>query len=732
MIGIEAIKGRWIGTGERECGKCPVFIKEFTVSKKAEYAELRITARGVYEAEINGSRVGDFIMAPGWTVYGSRLQYQVYDVTDMLRNDNVIRITVSGGWYAGRISGGEDCWHKPDPERFGRREAVIAELIIRRDDGVTERIATDGSWLYGYGELVFGDIYDGEVYDATRSFEVRGNAAEDEDQRTDNLIPTVGEPVTEHERIKGVRLIITPKGERVIDFGQNLTGYPEITVNASRGDTVSLSFAEILDKDGNFYNENYRSAKCLYRYTCAEGRQRHKPAHTFYGFRYIRLDEFPSGDIDPGDFTAVAVHSDIRRIGHFESSDGPLNRLYENIIWGQKSNYLDVPTDCPQRDERFGYTGDAQVFIKAACMNFDVRRFFDKWLGDVMLLQPESGAIQAIAPAVYGCEVVSAGWGDAVTICPWELYQTYGDTAVLERTYPAMERWLKYIADSSEAEYLWTGHFQFGDWLELTERGHESDKELIASAFYAHSCMLTYKAGCVIGADCDKYKRLFERIRAKYIECYEHKLHTQTEYALTLAFGLTDDPQRVANELHDRIIADGRHLTTGFLGTPHLLHVLTDFGCTELAYDLLLRTEYPSWLYPVTRGATTMWEHWDGIRPDGSVCDPGMNSYNHYAYGAVADWLYEKAAGICRVEEHPGFEQVRFEPHPTDRLGSLSASIDTAYGKVASSWRNDGGDTVYEFVSPVKAVAVIDGAEYPLKTGKNTIISDSKGRVTVK
>lgn len=702
-------------------GDCTVFKKTFAAVKKAESAVLKITAWGVYEARLNGNRVGDFVLAPGWTVYEKRLQMQTYDITSLLREENTLEVTVGGGWYAGRITGGEDSWHQADPESENRRAALLAEIEITYTDGKADVIPTDSTWQTGRGGLIFSDIYDGEVYDATRPLVFDGTAAEDAELDVSVVIPTVGEAVTEHERLVGQRLIVTPRGEKVIDFGQNTAGYPEITVTAKAGDRVRLSFAEILDKDGNFYNENYRSAKCRYEYICRDGVQTFKPTFTFYGYRYVRIDEYPTQNPDPKNFTAVVLHSDIRRTGFFESSDPLLNRLYENIIWGQKGNFVDVPTDCPQRDERFGYTGDAQVFMQTACLNFDVRRFFEKWLGDLALLQPENGEIPAIAPAVYGCHVVSGGWGDAVTICPWEMYLTYGDREILERMYPKMEKWLEYIAASSNDEYLWTGHFQYGDWLELNPEGSHTDKDLIGSAFYAHSCMLTYKAGKAIGADCEKYKNLYNRIKEEYNKKYGDRLKTQTELVLTVHFGLTDSPEELVARLCDKIDEDGGHLTTGFLGTPYLLHVLTEYSHAEKAYDLLLRREYPSWLYPVTCGATTMWEHWDGIRPDGTVWSAGMNSYNHYAYGAVGDWLYGKAAGINRVEAHPGFERVLFTPHATEKIERLSARIETKYGTVSSKWENTENGVVYEMISPVPAEAVIGGKKYDLNIGKNII-----------
>lgn len=715
-------KALWISSGKTGEQGCPVFVKKFQVKKNIRRALLDITARGVYRAELNSKRIGNFVLAPGWTVYDERLQYQTYDITGMLGRENVLEVTLAPGWYAGRISGGEGTWHDSDPKRHERVMSLIAELRVDYVDGSTEIVPTDTDWPVGEGGTVFSDIYDGEIYDARKSFSASGNAVESENHDKSMLIPTEGEIICEHERIKGRRLIITPRGERVIDFGQNLTGYPEFTVNAAQSEHVDISFAEILDENGNFYTENYRSARCMLKYTCKDGKQTYKPSFTFYGFRYIRIDSFPDGKLSPDDFTAIAVYSDMKRIGHFHSSDEMLNRLYSNIVWGQKSNYLDVPTDCPQRDERFGYTGDAQVFIKAGCKNFDTGRFFKKWLADVICTQTEDGAVEAIAPAVYGCRVISAGWGDAITVIPWELYLAYGDKTVLSMAYPAMKRWISYIEAVSTSPNEWTGGHQFGDWLEITDGEKGSDKELIATAFFANSCMLTYKAGKALGESGEEYLKKYNKIKRRFIEKYEPNVRTQTEHCLTLAFGLTDRSRELAASLYDRVIADGRHLTTGFLGTPFLPFVLTDYGYDALAYELLLRREFPSWLYGVTRGATTMWERWDSVKPDGAPADAGMNSFNHYAYGAVGAWLYEKAAGICTSDEHPGYESVLFHPHVTDRLDGLSAEIETRHGTVSSSWRHENGKTVYEFVSPGEATAIINGEKIKLNAGKSIII----------
>ena len=460
--------GDWIKPKKNMGDVCPVFLKNFNLNSKVKNAKLIVSARGVYTAELNNNRVGDFILAPGWTQYDTRIQYQTYDVTNLLADNNEIKIILADGWYKGRII--DNFLDKEYTSLFPKREcAIIAELRINYCDGKEEIIATDESWSCGESNLRFCDIYDGEIYDA--SFEPKFCEAvivADNNDKT-VLIEQVGEKICEHERFKPIALITTPNGEKVLDFGQNMTGYLEFTINASKGDVADFSFAEILDGDGNFYTGNYRSAKCIYRYICKDGLQSHKPTHTFYGFRYVRINEFPEKEIDLNNFTAVVVHSELKRRGYLSSSDPDLNQLFHNVIWGQKSNYLDVPTDCPQRDERLGWTGDTEIFMKTACYNYDVRKFFKKWLGDLRIAQSLNrfGAVPSIVPVSNVTNSGGAAWGDAVTVCPMELYLMYGDKSVLKENFAAMKKWVNFITEDTSHKGLWIGGRHYGDWLEL-------------------------------------------------------------------------------------------------------------------------------------------------------------------------------------------------------------------------------------------------------------------------
>ena len=689
---------------------CPIFLKHFKVNKKVKSASLKISAKGVYTTTLNGQKIGNAYMTPGWTVYPKRIQFQEYDITDLLKEENSLLVTLARGWYGGRISG----------DNAQKREcAIIAEAVINFTDGTVQSIKSDSSWMCSYSNITFCDIYDGQIYDANipQHFNIKTVTADNNNLSV--LVPQQGAPVIQNERIKPIKIIRTPAGETVLDFGQNLTGIIEVSINAKKGETVSLSFAEILDKNGNFYNANYRSAKCLYKYICREGLQTFAPELTFYGFRYIRIDEFPSTAVNSEMFTAVVLHTEMEQTGRISSSDALLNQLFNNIIWGQKGNYLDIPTDCPQRDERQGWLGDAQVFVRTASYNFNVQNFFRKWLTDMRLSQNQDGSIPSVVPAGFGR--IGAAWGDAVTICPWQLYLTYADTDVLKEMFPAMKRWVDYITEHTTTEGLWTGHWQYGDWLELTAPfgAYKGDtrEELVATAFYAHSCNIVCKTGRVLGEDISEYEELYRKIVQTFKNTYKENYITQTECVLALYFNLTDSPETTATLLAEKIHAAGDCLQTGFVGTPYLLHALSDNGYTDIAYDLLLRKDFPSWLYSVTKGATTIWEHWDGIMPDGNLWPDNMNSYNHYAYGAVGDWLYRVCGGINTVEAHPGFERVHFAPVATDKIESFCAEIDTINGTVKSGWKHESGKIIYEITTPVPATALIEGKFYTLEKG---------------
>ena len=702
----------WIRMDGASSTVVPVFRKTFSRGRQVRFAELEVTCDGVYEAVLNGKRVGDFILAPGWTEYRKRLQVQTYDITGLLEADNTLEITVANGWYRRTNAP----WTGTDnPDEF-LPAMLIAALRLVREDGSEETILTDGTWEVSQSKVTLSGIFIGEDVDMT--LEPAFAPAAVCDYPRSMLIPQEGPEVREQETVYPRSSFRTPRGEWVIDFGQNMTGYMAFELDAHTGEKLSVSTAEVLDRDGNFYTANYRSARSQLHYICREGHQCYRPRFTFFGFRYLRIDEAPKG-FTADCIHAVVLHSEMKRTGWLESSDPMLNQLFSNILWSQKGNYLDIPTDCPQRDERYGWTGDCQIFCRAATLQYDVRQFFRKWLADIRAAQHDNGWIPDVVPSLTAYRPGGGAWSDAVTIVPWQLFQTYGDITFLSDMYDAMEKWIAYIPTVSTTKDLWTGCWTYGDWLaldwpegyqpeniELAKRGYSND-DLICSAFYANSVDIVIRAGKVLGKDVNAYEALHSRIVSAYRACFGGCLNTQTEKVLTLRFDLAEDPQTLADALAEQVCACGMKLQTGLVGTPHLLHVLSRYGHTDIAWNLLLRREYPGWLYSVSRGATTMWEHWDGIRPDGTFWDDDMNSYNHYAYGSVADWVFGAACGIQPAE--PGYARVRIEPHPDPRLNSLGAVLDTVHGRIRSSWKYTESGIRYEIDTPVEAEIIIGG-----------------------
>ena len=577
--------------------------------------------------------------------------------------------------------------------------------------------------------ILYSDIYNGEKVDFTVECEDKFTVKEVPVSK-DILIETEGEETREMARLDAVELITTPKGEKVIDFKQEITGYVEWVVPARKGATFMLQHAEFLDKDGNFYTENLRSAKCEIEVTSNGVEQVYKPHFSFQGFRYIKLIGFNDDEIKLENFTAVVVFSDMKRTGFFACGHEDVQQLYENIVWGQRGNFLDIPTDCPQRDERMGWTGDAQVFARTASINYNTQKFFRKWLHDLAADQEENGAVGNVVPAGWDGGG-SAAWGDAAIIVPYQMYLAYNDTKIIEEQWESMTNWLKFIETECSEKGRWDKGGHFGDWLSL-DAGNEAtggftDKNLIATAMYAYSTSLLIKMGKVIGKDVSYYEEMYpvivEQYRKNYLNTGKVEHETQTSNVLALYFNLTDDREREAKKLVKDIEECG-HLKTGFVGTPYLLHVLTDIGRNDLAYKLLLKDTFPSWLYSVKMGATTMWERWDGMKPDRSFATPEMNSFNHYAYGAVGDWMFSTVAGIRPDENEPGYKHIIFEPRPNKELGYAKARILTKNGEIISSWEYKGEGNLCEFSFTIPdgshATLYLDDEEYEFVSGTYT------------
>ena len=705
-------EAKWIMASEVQKEACYEFYRHIELKDNVKSATLSVTAMGLYTAFINGKRVGKQILTPCFTDYSSHIQYQVYDVKNMLENSFELCFICAEGWAVGRT------WGR---EHYNTNIALIYSLDIEYYDGKKVSFLSDTKTRARTSCVLKSSIYDGETVDKTVKKRELGNAVIDSKIKT-RLKKQYGEKVTEQDVLLPVKLIKTPKGENVIDFGQNLSGYVEITVNGKYGDVIQVSHAEILDKDGNFYTENLRSAKQINTYIMdGSGKESFKPLFSWQGFRYIRIDKFPDEKIDLSCFKAIAIHSDIKRTGNFVCGNKKINQLYHNIIWGQKCNFIDIPTDCPQRDERMGWTGDAQIFVKTAAINFHVEKFFEKWLKDLASDQRKDGAVPNVVPALNpdlnftGNEGTSAAWGDAATICPWEIYLAYGNKRVLENQFPSMKKWISFILSHSTEKYLWTGGEHFGDWLGM-DNGDGSfegatPKDYIASAYVAKSTFLTIKAGRVLGEDMSEYEELYKNIvsafKKKFTEAGVPCIDTQTAYAIALNFGLCDNRKKTAEKLNNLILNNNTKLTTGFVGTPELLNALSYNGYEKTAFDLLFQESFPSWLYSVNHGATTMWEHWDGVKEDGSFWSSEMNSYNHYAYGAVFAWMFSYIGGINTTEEAPGYKEVIIAPHADKRLGFSRMEIETKYGKLSSYWYYDEDNVHYEFEIPKGTVARI-------------------------
>ncbi|MBO5066750.1 MAG: family 78 glycoside hydrolase catalytic domain, partial [Clostridia bacterium] len=554
------------------------------------------------------------------------------------------------------------------------------------------------------------------------------------DISTEILVPQEGEEVREMARIGVLEVIKTPKGELVLDFGQNLTGYVEWKVPAEKGKEFRLYHAEMLDKDGNFYIDNMRSAKVEIKVTSDGNERTYKPHFTYQGFRYVKLEGFEA-EINPDDFTAIVVFSNMKRTGYFACGHDLLQQLYENIIWGQRGNFLDIPTDCNQRDERLGWTGDAQVFARTASINYRTKKFFKKWMYDVALDQRENGAITDVVPDLHKWDSCgSSAWADVGVIVPYWVYRTYGDTEIIKDQFESMKKWILFMEANGSERGLFDKHdCHFGDWLSLDAgdeaTGGMTDKNLIGSAYLIYSNRLFIEMGKVIGEDMSYFEELYDlsikAYRKKYLNSGKPEHETQTANVLAIYFDITDDVEREGSKLVKDIEECG-HLKTGFVGTPYLLHALTKIGRSDIAYKLLLKETFPSWLFPVTRGATTMWERWDGMKVDGTFATPEMNSFNHYAYGSVGDWLYTTVAGIDSDFNEPAYKHIIFRPLPNKELGYAKARILTENGEIVSSWEytGNGNECKFSFTIPAGSYATLylDNEEYEFESGTyNTV-----------
>lgn len=727
-----------------EKGRPAVFRKTFRLSGNVVRARAYLVGLGLYEFHINGEKVGDEYLTPGCHAYDHWIQYQTYDVLPYLRRENSVSVTVADGWYRGRFG------FRGQESIYGGRTALIAEIALRYADGTEETVRTDPGWRVGKSGITFANLYDGEWYDA--SFADREDfPVQTLDLGYEKLRARLNPPVTAHERIAPERVIRTPAGETVLDMGQNMVGWLEADLNEPAGTKVLFQFGEIL-QDGNFYRDNLRSAKEEYRFV-SDGKPRRVRQHfTFYGFRYVKV----SGTARPvkkEDFTGVVLHSRMDRVGRIETGDPLVNRLYQNALWGQKGNFVDVPTDCPQRDERMGWTGDAQAFSGTACFNADAYAFYAKYGRDLAYEQKTlRGAVPFVVPMMGLREGGSTVWGEAATVIPWNVYLHSGDKGILENQFESMKAWVDYMREADEADggkRLWTRGFHYGDWLALDNYAHPdssfggTDPHFIASAYYFYSASLVSKAARVLGKeDCEKeYGKLADEIRRAVQNEYfspdgRLAVPTQTAHVIALALNLAPESARprVLSNLLALLRENGGKLTTGFVGTPFLCRVLSDNGANGAAYTLLLNREYPGWLYEVRMGATTIWERWNSVLPDGRVSGTGMNSLNHYAYGSVAEWMYRDMMGFAPCEEAPGFRRILLSPKPDSRLGWAKASLDTGAGRFESAWRVLHAEKLeFEFSIPynTEAEIVLPDADAAEIAGQNGLPARQSGSAAV-
>ena len=704
----------WIGdkrrvtTGEQPS---PYLRRSFDLPGNVRKATLQWTALGVAELHLNGKKIGEDVLAPGWSDYRKRTQVLSYDVTDSLRTGpNTLGAILGDGWFCGYL-----VW-KGARNHYGKHPQLLARLDIELTNGRKIRVETDRQWEVRNGPIVSSDLYNGESYDARR--EIRdwcspsGNST---GWRPADVFPAypgilqakINDPVHVTQTLLPRRITEPQPGKFVFDFGQNLSGLCRLSIRGRRGQKVTLRFAEMLQDDGTLYRANLRSARATDVYTCrGGGLEEWTPRFTFHGFRYVEVEGLtnkPGKDL----LTALVLHTDMRATGRFRCSNPALNRLNENIRWGLRGNFLDVPTDCPQRDERLGWTGDAQVFVGTAAFHYDVRTFFQKWMHDLADGQRKDGAFPDIAPNLlptFG----NAAWGDAGVICPWKIFWHYGDKEILEKFYPAMARWIDYQEKTSNN--LLRPPTAYGDWLAINAVSPPNAPvpcDLVGTAYFAHTTQLMEKTATVLGkrADALAFRRLHGRIVKAFQNAYVTPGgrvvgHCQTSYLLALAFDLLPPALRpkAFGHLVDLIQARDWHLTTGFVGTPLLCPVLTRFGRADIAYRLLLQDTYPSWLYTVKNGATTMWERWNSYTKESGFGPVDMNSFNHYAYGAIGEWIYGVVGGIRPMA--PGFKKILFAPQPGGDLRWARTSLETPLGLAKCHWKLTGKRLAIELTVP--------------------------------
>jgi alpha-L-rhamnosidase len=693
----------------------PVLSSTITIAGEVSSARLYATAHGVYVARLNDSQVGDSVLAPGWTSYPHRLRYQTYDVTDLVRSgDNALDVVLGDGWHRGHLG------FKGERALYGDRLSLLAQLEITTTDGRRHVLATNGSWTARQSEILTNDLYDGQRTDLRRRRfgpQPAGTAVEEIQADLTRLVAPDGPPVRITEVLPAQRVWTAPSGRTLVDFGQNVVGWVRLRVSDFvAGHEVVVRHAEVLEND-ELGIRPLRAARATDSYLLAGGQEILEPSLTFHGFRYAEVTGVP--DLRREDVEAVVVGSDLRRTGWFTSSHELLDRFHENVVWSMRGNFLDVPTDCPQRDERLGWTGDIQVFAPTASFLFDTAGFLGSWLADLRAEQEPDGSVPFVVPDVLrDHSPAAAAWGDAATIVPWVLYERSGDKDILARQLPSMRRWVDKVSELAGPDRLWSGGFQFGDWLDPCappDRPGEAkaDPDVVATAYFARSAETVARSARVLQQldVAERYAALTEEIRTAFADAYVRpggrvQSDAQTVYALAIMWDLlpgNEQRDQAGRRLADLVRESGYRISTGFVGTPLVADALTTTGHVDVAYRLLLQTECPSWLYPVTMDATTIWERWDSMLPDGSINPGEMTSFNHYALGAVADWLHRCVAGFAPGA--PGYREIVVRPLVSTALTSASARHLTPYGEASVAWEVDGDQFHLAVRVPVGATA---------------------------
>ncbi|MFD9435766.1 family 78 glycoside hydrolase catalytic domain [Streptomyces sp. NPDC060002] len=706
--------GPW-GSNVRVVGPAPLLRKSFTVRGRVASARLLTTALGLHETRLNGAKVGDDVLAPGWTDYTKRVQYKVFDVTAHIRRGaNALGAWLGNGWYSGSLG-------FAGSRRYGTQPFYAAQLLITFTDGSTQLVRTDGSWKTGTGAITSDDLYHGETYDARLHAEGWDSAGFDDsgwatavvhEGPTPPLVAQVDNGVTVQHEFRSVSLTQPQPGVWIFDMGQNFTGWNRIAVRGAAGTTVTVRHGEVLNPDGTLYTTNLRAAQATDVFTLAGtgSIETYEPRFTVHGYRYVELSGLPS-DFRPGDTTVTgrAVWTNAGQPGTFSTSDALINKLQHNIVWGERGNMLSIPTDCPQRDERLGWTGDIAAFCATSAFNLNTHTLLAKFVDDMADAQQANGAFTDVAPAVIGGSG-TAGWGDAGTIIPYTLWQRFGDLTVVERHFTAMAKWVDYLHNTSGSDLI-RNQQTFGDWLNVND---DTAQDLICTAYFAWSARLVSRMAAATGrsAEATAYGQLADQVAAAFRARFVTdegtvRGDTQTGYVLALAFELLPAAlaRPAADKLAARVAATDGHLSVGFLGVENLLPVLADHGHVETAYRILLQRGFPGWGYMIDHGATTIWERWDGIRADGSFNDPGMNSFNHYGLGSVGDFLYRQVGGLS--PSSPGYASLRIAPRPGGGLTSAVSTYATPYGSAASSWSVSSGQLRLRVTVPVNTFAAV-------------------------